>query len=143
MLYDLVSHPLQKLSMKFFKKGLSLQNFILYQHRLAFSFRESRLSVWVTTSQKKCKSGGKALFWQFRPLRSQAELCNVKSCPSWVQRDDCRDKQSATWSFPSEVHSGPKLQISRLTWIQWQKTSETIQYLVPSEVSLRIAGALA
>ena len=39
-----------------------------------------------------------------------------------------------------EARSGTDVQIVRQTWVQGRKTNRTIQQLVPSEVSLRIAG---
>ncbi len=39
-----------------------------------------------------------------------------------------------------EVQSDTDVQIVRVTWVQGRKTNRTIQQLVPSEVSLRIAG---
>ena len=41
-----------------------------------------------------------------------------------------------------EARSGVNVQITRQIWVQGRKTNRTIQQLVPSEVSLRIAGTI-
>ena len=52
----------------------------------------------------------------------------------------CREKSGETLM---EARSDTDVQIVRLTWVQGRKTNRTIQQLVPSEVSLRIAGTIS
>ena len=66
-------------------------------------------------------------------------------CERWCQ--DPKDGELCLSRMKSgetlmEVHSATDVQIVRVTWVQGRKTNRTIQQLVPSEVSLRIAGVI-